>query len=240
MTTPCKYKTWETNAQTTITRLISGRSNVFLIQKGNSNILIDTSPRRYWNKLNSRLKKLHINKLDCLILTHSHFDHADNAALIKEKYLAKVIIHKSEASNLKNGDFVMLKGTMLLSKFIVKILNSNISPVVRCRPCIPDILVEDFYDLRDYGLNAKIIHTPGHTKGSVSIIIDDEIAIVGDAMFGVFRNSIMPPFADDKNLMIKSWARLLQTNCNLFLPSHGASIKRKVAEKAILKFKMYD
>jgi glyoxylase-like metal-dependent hydrolase (beta-lactamase superfamily II) len=49
----------------------------------------------------------------------------------------------------------------------------------------------------------------------ISIIIDDEIAIVGDAMVGTIPDSIYPPFADDKKLLIKSWKKLLKTaeNC---------------------------
>lgn len=61
--------------------------------------------------------------------------------------------------------------------------------------------------------------------------MDNEIAIVGDAMFGVFNNSVSPPYADDTEKMIESWGKLLNSGCNIFLPGHGKAIKRSLLEK---------
>jgi glyoxylase-like metal-dependent hydrolase (beta-lactamase superfamily II) len=84
------------------------------------------------------------------------------------------------------------------------------------------------------GFNAYILHTPGHSSGSVSIIVDDEIALVGDTMFGIFPWSVFPPFADDVKQMTESWGKLLETNCRLFLPGHGTANKRSLVQKNIL------
>jgi hydroxyacylglutathione hydrolase len=53
--------------------------------------------------------------------------------------------------------------------------------------------------------------------------VDDEIALVGDSMFGIFPGSIFPPLADDTDTMINSWGKLIRTNCRLFIPSHGTA-----------------
>jgi hydroxyacylglutathione hydrolase len=71
------------------------------------------------------------------------------------------------------------------------------------------------------------MNTPGHTTGSMSVIVDDEVALVGDTMFGVFKRSVFPPFADDVSEMIKSWGKLLNSNCKFFLPSHGREKSRE-------------
>ena len=63
------------------------------------------------------------------------------------------------------------------------------------------------------------------------MIVDNEIAIVGDAMLRFFKNSVFPPFADDIKEMIKSWGKLLKTECNLFLPGHGKEIKRELLQR---------
>jgi hydroxyacylglutathione hydrolase len=96
-------------------------------------------------------------------------------------------------------------------------------------------LVDDRFDLNEFGFNAYLMHNPGHTGGSMSLIVDDEIAIVGDAMFGVFKWSVFPPFAEDSAQMIKSWGKLLATNCSLFLPSHGSANIRMLVEKDLKK-----
>jgi hypothetical protein len=59
----------------------------------------------------------------------------------------------------------------------------------------------------------------------------NEIALVGDAMFGVFKGSVFPPFADDVNQMVASWKLLLATKCNTFLPSHGSTCSRDLLQK---------
>jgi glyoxylase-like metal-dependent hydrolase (beta-lactamase superfamily II) len=62
------------------------------------------------------------------------------------------------------------------------------------------------------------------------LVVDDEIAIVGDCMFGVFKSSIFPPVAEDPDEMIRSWGKLLETNCSIFLPSHGSANDRSLVQ----------
>ena len=79
------------------------------------------------------------------------------------------------------------------------------------------------------------MHTPGHTEGSISLIIDNEIALVGDTMFGAFPGTIFPPFANDESLMVNSWEKLLKTKCKVFIPSHGSANDRGLVEKDFKK-----
>ena len=76
-------RTWNTPGGYTVTRILSGRSNVFLLANGEKNILIDTSPKYKWKELEKRLKQLEVDIIDYLILTHTHYDHAENSKKIK-------------------------------------------------------------------------------------------------------------------------------------------------------------
>lgn len=228
---PGKLKTWKTGSGYSITRLLSGRSNVFLVTNGEKNILIDTSIRLLWPKLEKRLHSLNIGRIDYLILTHSHFDHAGNARRIKERFDAKVIIHRDEATNLATGDISVPLGTNFVTRVIVNLLAKSFASKLRCEPCQYDFLADTIFKLDDFGFNAYIVHTPGHSPGSVSVVVDDEIALVGDTMFGVFSGSVFPPYAHDINQMIRSWGTLLETNCEVFLPSHGSANSRSLVQK---------
>jgi hydroxyacylglutathione hydrolase len=221
-------KTWSTTSGYKIARILHGRSNVFLLTNGNVNILIDTSTSRLWNKLQKHLEESGIHRIDYLILTHTHFDHAGNARAVKEKFGSKIIVHRSEEMNLTHGDNILIKGTTLLTRPIVKIFGKRFLIAFKYDSCRYDLPVDSFFDLKDIGFNAYIMHTPGHTTGSISVIVDNEIAIVGDIMFGVFKRSVFPPFATDPAQMIKSWRKLLDTHCSVFLPSHGSQNSRQL------------
>jgi len=215
---------WQTVKGTTIHRVIGGRSNVFLISKNSRSMLIDTSTGGNFGRLVKRLRDLPVNTdtLSALILTHVHFDHAANAARIREQYGVRVIVPESEAALLESGRNAPLDGVFPITRFLYKLLNGPaILNRITFKPSRWDIAVKDRRDLGDFGFNAYILPTPGHSVGSQSVIVDDEIAIVGDALFGVFPGSVLPPWAADVDLMVKSWKILLDTGCRLFLPAHG-------------------
>ena len=204
---------------------------MFLLTNGEKNILIDTSVSRLWGRLQNKIERLGITKIDYLILTHAHFDHAANANRIKAKYGATVIVHEDEADYLAKGDGIVPSGTNFFTRLIVNVLGKLLLPIFRYEPCQPDILVHSEYDLSQLGFNARLIHTPGHTAGSMSLIVDDELAIVGDTMIGVFSWFVFPPFAEDEKLLVKSWNTLLKTSCSVFIPSHGTANSRSLVQK---------
>lgn len=223
-------KTWTTKSGYRIDQILSGRSNVFLLTNGTTNFLIDTSVGRLWHKLQEQILRAGVNHIDYLILTHAHFDHAANANRIRKKYKSSVIIQKEEADFLSRGDNIIPSGTTFLTRPLIELAGKRYFKYMRYEPCGWDLMVDNTLNLKDTGIDAYLMHTPGHTSGSISIIIEDEIALVGDAMFGVFSGSIFPPYAQDSQLMIQSWGKLLQTNCRLFIPSHGTANKRSLVE----------
>ena len=230
-------KKWITNS-CIIYQILEGRSNSFLVNSKNNYILIDTGRKNTWKELTAKLNELlNKNELSYLILTHTHFDHAENAAKIKKKYKPKIIVHKNEAEYLKQGSSPLPKGTNFATGFMSDVLGKLFQYRYNYESADLDILVDKNYNLSNFGFNAYIIHTPGHSKGSVSVIIDDEIAIVGDSMFGVFKNSAFPPYADDPEIMVKNWNNLLKTECLIFLPGHGNAISRKLLEGQYEKHK---
>ena len=135
-------KTWKTKSGYRIIQILSGRSNVFLLTDGKTNILIDTSVSRLWNKLQKRLEKIKISTIDYLILTHAHFDHAGNASRIKEKYKSSVIIQKNESGYLANGDNILPEGTTLFTRPIIKLFGRRLFKRFKYEPCQSDISVD--------------------------------------------------------------------------------------------------
>jgi glyoxylase-like metal-dependent hydrolase (beta-lactamase superfamily II) len=227
---------WKTEKGSNIHLLKIGITNCFLVEKNKITLLIDTGQNRFSEKLKSQLSILlkKQNKLDYLILTHTHYDHAENAKMVKQLFSPQLVAHKSETQFLKEGFTRLPRGTNMITDAISGLGNKYARKIGEYNPVETDIDVDDLYLFENID-GIKIIHTPGHTIGSISIIIDDEIALVGDTLFGLFKNKILPPFADNKEDLYKSWLKLLNTSCKSFIPAHGKLIKRELVEKKVDK-----
>ncbi len=225
----------KTTTGTEIRMVAGGRSNVFIVSNNKLTILVDTGPAFIGKWLMKKLDQLSISSIDYLILTHTHFDHAANAKLIQDKFGAKVIVQANEAGMLLTGDSPIPAGINFLTSWLAGNLGRYLQKMVVYKSCKADVVVDDEFDFSTSGINARIIHTPGHSAGSQSLIVDNEIALVGDTLFGTYPGSCFPPFADHVSDLLESWERLLETGCNLFLPSHGRARTREMVESGLLK-----
>jgi len=222
-------KSWQTSHGTTITRIILGRSNVFLVSKGTAGLLVDTGAGGDGKKLTRILTRQ--VRPSAVIMTHTHFDHTANAALLKEHFSPVFIVHESEKEFLESGDSPLPKGTMGWTKVIYKLKPDHIKHLFHVAGVKPDITFGERYDLSPLGFNAFVVHTPGHSSGSSCVIIDNEIAIVGDTMGGFLPGTLFPPWGDDPEALLQSWKLLLDTGCHTFLPAHGFARSRSRLEK---------
>jgi glyoxylase-like metal-dependent hydrolase (beta-lactamase superfamily II) len=222
-------KSWSTKNNTTIYRILFGRSNVFLIANKRSRILVDTG----WSGDGARL----LNKIgktgnpDAVILTHTHFDHTGNAGMLREKFAPVFIVQECERAFLESGDSPTPKGTKGWSRFIYNLGAEKVPHWFQVQGVKADFTFTDEYSLSEYGFNAMVLHTPGHSAGSSSLIVGNEIALVGDAMVGM-PGSIFPPWGDDETAIIRSWKILLDTGCISFHPAHGLPVTRSRLEAA--------
>ncbi len=222
----------KTNKGNEIIQLLSGRSNVFIIKHASGGVvMVDSSVKHARRQLTWALKQQKIDKIEYLILTHCHYDHAANANFIRNTAGARTVIHKSEAECLSKGVMEIPEGTNVVTDKLVAIAR-KINFTITVEPCQADIQIDDNFQLPGFE-GIMIIHTPGHSKGSVSILVDDEIALVGDTMVNVALFKIFPPFAEDTLLLKQSWQKLLATPCNTFLPSHGNAVNRNDLDIAL-------
>ena len=222
---------WETRNRQLVRHLLGGRSNVFLLTNGSGRILVDTGRRNRWPDLQNRLARAGVDRLDALVLTHAHFDHAENAGRVRARYGAKVVIHETEAGFLERGDAPLPAGTVLPTRVLMGGLRRLVQPRFRYDGCPADVVVRDRLDLAPWGFGGYLLHTPGHCRGAMSVVLESEIALVGDAMVNAGPWSVFPPFADDVAQLLESWKRLLETGCRIFLPGHGAVIERALLEQ---------
>jgi glyoxylase-like metal-dependent hydrolase (beta-lactamase superfamily II) len=206
----------------------------YLIIKNSECFLVDTGVGGHEQKIISAIESrgLKLASLKFIFLTHTHYDHAGNVNVIKKVSGAKVIVHSSESQNLIEGYHQIPNGTTLLFKIISNLGKLFQKSRTRFRAVNPDITFDKTFDLQQFGFEGLIIHTPGHTIGSSSLIMGDHM-FAGDSVFN-FMNRIFPPFANDKNKLKESWKILLDYKAKYYYPAHGARLTFEQLSKTSL------
>ncbi len=213
-------KTWQAGNGAVVRRLLGGRANAYLIVSGDRTCMVDTGRASSLNTLLARLRKVGVGTVDYLVLTHAHYDHAENAAYLKKHFGLKIFIHRSEAPFLEMGGNSAIAGTVAPTRLLIALVRSRMQQLLAYPAAKPDFLVDGILHLAPFGIDATILPTPGHTEGSVSVVAGG-IALAGDAIFGVVPGSVFPPFGQDIPRMVESWRILADTGCKTFLPGHG-------------------
>jgi hydroxyacylglutathione hydrolase len=156
-----------------------GTVNCYLVRAGTGYVLVDTGFASNRAGLERELEDAGCRpgELKLIVLTHGDLDHTGNGAYLRRKYHAKIAMHRDEFGVTEQGDNTLSRGTMTLprrviSEITVKVLSLLLRPgkFERFRP---DVAVDDGYDLSGYGLDAKVLHLPGHSSGSIGILTAD-------------------------------------------------------------------
>jgi hydroxyacylglutathione hydrolase len=84
----------------------------------------------------------------------------------------------------------------------------------------PDILIEDEQDLTLYGLEAKIIHIPGHSKGSIGILTTNNDHICGDLLTNI-KNPQRNTLVENQEELDASVEQIKSLKIDTVYPGHG-------------------
>jgi glyoxylase-like metal-dependent hydrolase (beta-lactamase superfamily II) len=125
-------------------------------------------------KVEKYLKEMGKNLSDIkyIFITHADIDHVGGAAEMKKMTGAKLVIHQAETGVLSGK----IKGKHV--KGPLGLLFKLLAPVVRFQPVEPDIVIKENTELAGF----KVIHTPGHTVGSICLFQPGKVLFAGDAL----------------------------------------------------------
>jgi glyoxylase-like metal-dependent hydrolase (beta-lactamase superfamily II) len=212
-----------------------GFVKVFLLRGTDRHILVDSGVPGSADRI---LKALNAEGIDpkaisLIIFTHGHVDHIGSAAELKTRTGAPIAIHRGDASALRQEKKA---GPPPKVPFYIKLF-SKLGPQPKPGSAVePDILIDDELDLAPYGVQARAIATPGHSAGSISIILPDGQFLIGDLLMGGFINSkkIGWPFiVEDKVQLHRSLKILLDLHPTLLQTAHGGPFTPEQAQKLL-------
>lgn len=212
----------------TVFPLPLGNANAYAIRDRRGVLLVDAGRPGSEEELLRRLGGLNIfpEEIGLTVVTHVHYDHVGALAAVREAAGCTVAVHAAENELLAQGGVVLPPGTGRLGRSLIAvggILARLFPAATRYRPVAADLVVTGEMSLEPYGIAGLIVPTPGHTKGSVSVLLDDGSAFVGDLAFNVFPwgGPVFPPFAEDVPRLLESWRLLLSRDVRTIYPGHG-------------------
>lgn len=169
-----------------VKRIKGGTDNCYIVADGKIAILIDTASKPCLDMVIAECDKY---DLKLIVLTHVHFDHAENAAELSKRYNVPVAISKMDEELFESYDKQPLRSYGLVG-FVVLGLSLKVLRNTKVERPENLIFVEDGDDLSEYGINAKIIGLPGHTLGSIGVDVEEKHLFVGDELDNWIRPGV--------------------------------------------------
>jgi hydroxyacylglutathione hydrolase len=186
-------------------------SNIYLIID-ETITLVDTGTGKNFGVVSRNLQKLDLTPADIelIINTHCHYDHVGGDRAFVDAADCGVAIHELDAEALRKGDEILTCAALLGEKL---------------GPVEPTRLLHDGDHIELGSLLLEVVHTPGHTKGSMCLYNRDRgLLFSGDTVFCDDIGRMDLP-TGDQDAMIDSLKKLAKLKLEQLLPGHGPIVE---------------
>jgi hydroxyacylglutathione hydrolase len=205
-------------------------SNAYLVV-GERPILVDTGSRGDAARIEAECAAagVRIDDLALIIHTHVHSDHFGNTAQFAARIGCPVAYHEADAGLIAQGHNGRIKGVGLRGRLLAPLVSG-----VPFERAAADISACEGMRLDEFGVAGTILHTPGHTAGSISVMFDSGDAIIGDTIMGGYMGGAVLAskpnyhyFAEDISLAMASLDRVLAASSRRLFVGHGGPLRHE-------------
>jgi glyoxylase-like metal-dependent hydrolase (beta-lactamase superfamily II) len=219
--------------------------NCYLVKADEGFILFDTGghltmDKKYTSRQEELLVQLNQHgckpgNLRAIILTHGDNDHSGNASYLRDKFQTIIAMHQDDIELVEKLTLDKMMESFHYQSILFKIVFFFMNKTIRKISAKtledyvsfhPDILLKENDSLLPYGIDAKILHLPGHTAGSIGILMHDGSFISGDTLANMKRPSSAPNAADFKKLK-SSIKKIRSLDLTMIYPGHGEPFTAK-------------
>jgi len=203
-----------------------GFVNSYLLEVSQGFVLVDTGIRNKRDILEKALNSAGCGpgNLKLIIITHGDMDHSGNAAYLRDKFKTKIAMHRNDSQMVEEGKMMSkrrLKSFLMRMIFaIMRFTGGMQKAAARFEKFKPDIYLEDEQSLRDHGLDAKVLHLPGHTKGSLGLLTESGDLIAGDTLQNR-RSPSSSTIIENEAELSSSIEKLSNLSIKTVYPGHG-------------------
>lgn len=205
-------------------------TNIFLLECEGGRLLIDTSYNNLYPQFRSWLRRIGVglDEIRYILLTHHHDDHAGFVKALIEDTGARLIAHENSVPQLREGahhmDIDYLNTCTEITLRLFSLFRRHTYPSYKAKD--DDILIsgDEPKLLREIGVDGEVLYTPGHTDDSITVLMSNGDAFVGDAamnFLGFCRIRYRPLVYQSIDDVYRSWERLIEGGSKTIYPSHG-------------------
>jgi glyoxylase-like metal-dependent hydrolase (beta-lactamase superfamily II) len=168
----------------------------------------------------------HPSDVTRIVLTHVHSDHAGGAAEMAQRTGAPVHTHAADAEYAEAGRLPKADATFLSGRIFNRINNGKFAKFEVASPLADG-------DVLEVGGGLRVLHTPGHSPGHVSLLHEPtQLLITGDAIFNFFGLRWPMRFLCSDFVMTQATAQVLgEVDYDLAAFTHGEEIREGAREK---------
>ncbi len=156
-------------------------ATAYLVEGDGEYILIDCGTPEGYEQIKDNVRRTGVDpaKITKIFGTHGHYDHVGAAHLWKEEFGVRLYLHEADVKQVEEGDSEMTSAAILYG--------------TSSTPCQVDGLLKegDLYEAE--GLRLEVMHTPGHTMGSLCFDVTRDgyrLLIAGDTLWGGYSAKI--------------------------------------------------
>ncbi len=202
----------------------------YLVKNAAGFLLIDTGVYTIRSRLLRALSDVGCtpDNLRLLVLTHGHWDHTGSARYVQKELGVKVIAQEKDLAMFETGNVPMDRRmrpffTQMIAPLFLMFFQSTIKDQRdHFEAFTPDILVGEELDLRPLGFDATLFHIPGHSAGSIGMLMGNGCFFSGDIMvnFGTpaFNDGMADESFEDLDASIQKVKGL---DIRMVFPGHG-------------------
>jgi glyoxylase-like metal-dependent hydrolase (beta-lactamase superfamily II) len=205
-------------------------ANAYLVDAPKGLVLVDSGLPGSEKGILKAIAKLgkKPSDLKLVLLTHRHLDHIGSAAALKKQTGAKLASHPFEkpyaagtlviqAPNAWSFYGKMVRKLTTLGYWTLKLFR-----VIKFQTAHVDLAADEESVLEAVGLDGSVLWTPGHTKGSVTLFLNQSsVAIVGDLLRARRGRLVEPLLMESIPQTQASVKRVLDLDPQIICPGHG-------------------
>lgn len=198
----------------------------YLIETPKALFLVDGGMAGTGRKILARIAEIGRKPGDLVfaLVTHAHADHFGGLDEVQAASGCAIICHPSHAETVRTGRGIVSPGLNVFARIYERIARVAL-PKIRLPKLRRVVTPADGTELHDMGLPGRIMYTPGHSTGDLTLVLDDGSAFVGDLVQGRRVPGVTPPefsiMAVDEPAMFASWRLLLDSGAKVLYPGHG-------------------